>query len=72
MKGIFLKVSFKKKSKLILIKQPSFLLFISVIWGELLKIVEEEPKKGLEITQKHTHTHTNFSIILKFYEIREF
>ena len=71
MKGIFPKVSFKKKkSKLILIQQPSLLLFISVIWGELLKTLEEEPKKGLEIT--HTHTHTHFSIILKFYEICEF
>lgn len=54
MKGIFSKVSFlKKKSKLIVIKQPSLLLFISVIWEELLKILEEESKKGLEIT--HTH-----------------
>lgn len=69
MKGIFSKVSFlKKKSKLIVIKQPSLLLFISVIWEELLKILEEESKKGLEIT----HTHTNFSTILKFYEIPEF
>ena len=70
MKGIFSKVSFPKKKKIIQVSFNKTAILVALHisdLGEVTKNIRRGIKKG-----SGNYTHTNFSIILKFYEIREF